>query len=227
MKNEIKIIIKKVPIIGSLAMFISSCLRKYSFSGSGDYWEKRYANKGNSGRGSYGKFAIFKAGIINAFVKENEINSVIEFGSGDGNQLSLFEFKKYIGLDVSLTAVEMCKERFKNDNTKNFFLYDSSQFSDRDPVFKADLALSLDVIYHIIEDKIFDKYMRHLFSSANKFVIIYSSDRDDNKNDAPHYKNRNFSTCIDNNLKDWKLIKKIPNKYPDESSSDFFIFQKL
>ncbi|MCX6701658.1 MAG: class I SAM-dependent methyltransferase [Candidatus Zambryskibacteria bacterium] len=164
---------------------------------------------------------------MNAFVKENEINSVIEFGSGDGNQLSLFEFKKYIGLDVSLTAVEMCKERFKNDNTKNFFLYDSSQFSDRDPVFKADLALSLDVIYHIIEDKIFDKYMRHLFSSANKFVIIYSSDRDDNKNDAPHYKNRNFSTCIDNNLKDWKLIKKIPNKYPDESSSDFFIFQKL
>jgi putative sugar O-methyltransferase len=31
---------------------------------------------------------------------------------------------------------------------------------------------------------------------------------------------------MNNNLKDWKLIKKIPNRYPNESSSDFFIFQK-
>ena len=54
------------------------------------YWENRYKNNGNSGAGSYGRLAEFKADVINNFIAENKITSVIEFGCGDGNQLSLF-----------------------------------------------------------------------------------------------------------------------------------------
>jgi len=32
---------------------------------SNKYWEERYAKGGNSGKGSYGKSAIFKADVIN------------------------------------------------------------------------------------------------------------------------------------------------------------------
>ena len=55
---------------------------------SSKYWENRYKAGGNSGSGSYSNLAIFKAEIINSFVKDNKIESVIEFGCGDGQQLN-------------------------------------------------------------------------------------------------------------------------------------------
>lgn len=59
-----------------------------TFNNSQDYWRKRYEKGGNSGLGSYDHYAVFKADVLNAFFKENHIQSVVEFGCGDGNQLS-------------------------------------------------------------------------------------------------------------------------------------------
>ncbi|NJO90455.1 MAG: class I SAM-dependent methyltransferase [Chloroflexia bacterium] len=96
--------------------------RTEEFSGSLNYWEKRYLNGGSSGKGSYNELAIFKAEIINSFLKENNIDYVIELGCGDGNQLKYMSYKHYIGYDVSKTAVELCKTKFRNDPTKSFKL---------------------------------------------------------------------------------------------------------
>ena len=54
---------------------------------SSKYWNERYKHGGNSGDGSYGHLAEYKAEIINDFIEENQIHNIIEFGSGDGNQL--------------------------------------------------------------------------------------------------------------------------------------------
>ena len=67
--------------------------KKIEFAGSNDYQEKRYQQGGNSGNGSYDILAEFKAEIINKFVNQNEIETVIEFGSEDGNQLRYFDFR--------------------------------------------------------------------------------------------------------------------------------------
>ena len=158
-------------------------------------------------------------------MKDNNIKSVIEFGCGDGNQLSLFSFPNYIGLDVSTTAIKLCMKRFKDDKMKSFFLYDSECFEDNHSIFKADLALSLDVIYHLIENSIFELYMKHLFSSSNKYVIFYSDDI--NTNQKYHEKHRQFSKWVEVNLPKWKLINKIKNRYPNESCADFYIYKKL
>lgn len=101
MKNKLKDIIKRIHLLNNIAEIIYFSLIKIRFPGSKEYWEERYKGEGTSGLGSYGKFAEFKAEIINSFVKDNKINSVIDFGCGDGNQLSLFEIPYYIGLDVS------------------------------------------------------------------------------------------------------------------------------
>jgi len=195
-----------------------------NFMGSKKYWERRYNTGGNSGSGSYGKLAEFKAEVINEFIKENGIIKVIEFGCGDGNQLSLFKIDDYIGLDIAENAVIMCRKRFKGDKTKNFFLYDPNSFEGRDD-FEAKLSLSLDVIYHLIEDDIFKLYMKHLFLASNKFVIIYASDDNDNSMFLSlHCKNRQFSEWIKINLPEWKLIKEIKNSYPNESNSNFYIY---
>jgi len=52
--------------------------RKKSFN-SKKYWEARYVSGRNSGAGSYGRLAKFKADVINDFVKNKKINTVIEF----------------------------------------------------------------------------------------------------------------------------------------------------
>lgn len=197
-----------------------------NYFNSKKYWERRYTIGGNSGLGSYGKLAEFKAEIINKFIKENGIIKIIEFGCGDGNQLSLFKIDDYVGLDIVEIAVIMCRKRFKGDETKNFFLYDPHSFGTENSL-GTELSLSLDVIYHLIENDIFELYMRHLFLVSNKFVIIYSSNNDNNSvSSAIHCKNREFSEWIKTNLPEWKLIKKIKNKYPHESNSNFYIYRK-
>ncbi len=95
-------------------------LKQVLFSGSAEYWELRYASGGSSGQGSYGRLAEFKAEVINNFVMERGVHSVIEFGCGDGNQLQLAKYPVYVGLDVSEKAVAMCKEKFNNDTSKLF-----------------------------------------------------------------------------------------------------------
>ena len=79
------------PIVAPLARLMYHALtsRHRSFAGSVAYWEQRYREGGCSGAGSYGKFGRFKAQVLNQFVVEHGIRTVMEFGCGDGNQLSL------------------------------------------------------------------------------------------------------------------------------------------
>lgn len=79
---------------------------------------------GNSGAGSYNQIGVFKAEIVNNFVKDNGVNTVIEFGFGDGQQLTRAKYPHYIGVDVSKTIYEKTKKRFADDPSKEFRLYD-------------------------------------------------------------------------------------------------------
>lgn len=229
MKSLVKYILK-TPIIGNVANFFFKSIKNNKFPGSEKYWEDRYRLGGNSGSGSYNRLSEFKAKIINDFITEKNISAAIEFGCGDGNNLSLIKYPIYIGLDVSPTAIKICMNKFKSDLSKSFYVYNSLSFCDNHKIFNAELTLSLDVIYHLIEDEIFEKYMADLFASSRKYVIIYSRDYSE-KHDF-HQRSRNFSKWIDENQKSFKLTKKIENPYrfdlndPDNTSNaDFFIYQ--
>ena len=132
---------------------------------SRNYWESRYAAGGNSGGGSYGHLAEYKAEILNKFVADNSIRSIVEFGCGDGNQLRLSKYPSYIGYDVSNNAIGRCREIFSGDHTKQFHLLD--QYDGR----KFDMSMSLDVIFHLVEDDVYQDYMHRLFSSASLHVV--------------------------------------------------------
>jgi cyclopropane fatty-acyl-phospholipid synthase-like methyltransferase len=164
---------------------LSLLRQQAAFRGSAQYWERNYARGGTSGPGSYDTLAQGKAVFLNEFVRTREIGSVIEFGCGDGNQLSLAYYPSYVGLDVSRTAIRWCQQRFAADLAKSFFLYDGTCFTDRTGVFTADVAISLDVIYHLTEDAVFKAYMTHLFAAAAKYVIIYATD-EERRGTAPH-----------------------------------------
>lgn len=197
----------------------------FNFSDSTSYWISRYRSGDNSGSGSYGRLAVFKAEVINSFLKNNEIELAIEFGCGDGNQLSLIKYKKYIGVDVSKEAIKICKNKFKGDETKDFVHIDNYK-----PKL-ANLSLSLDVIFHLVEDSVFEMYMWELFNASKKFVIIYSSNFESQETVARHVKHRKFSDWISNNVEEYKLVQLIKNKYPysgddDTSFADFYVYSR-
>jgi len=121
---SIKQAVKNTPVVGALVRRIYRTLTNStdSFLNSENYWRKRYESGGNSGDGSYGHLAIFKSEIINDFVSKMHIQSIIEYGCGDGNQLKFALYPKYIGFDVSPEATNICSRMFSSDSTKVFKL---------------------------------------------------------------------------------------------------------
>jgi SAM-dependent methyltransferase len=204
-----------------------------AWRGSRPYWEARYSGGGNSGAGSYGHLAHYKADILNEFVEFRQVESVIEFGCGDGNQLSLARYQSYIGLDVSKTAIKKCVSLFHEDSTKHFFLYTPDKFGRDVNKYAADLGISLDVVYHLVEDKLFTFYMKHLFEVSQKWVIIYSSNHNEIIKGS-HVRHRRFTEHVAANFKQWRLTQKLENRYPSAqcgveigSFADFYFFEKF
>jgi hypothetical protein len=224
--------VKATPVLGQLASTAARRYRVSRFPGSATFWERHYAAGRDSGPGSFGHLAQFKAGVIAELCTEKAVESVVEWGCGDGNQLLQLIVPRYVGLDVSRTAVESCVRRFGGDQDKSFFWYDPAAFLDNAGFFTADLALSLDVIYHLVEDVTFSTYMRRLFHSARRHVLIYSSDVDGLRHGEPHVRDRRFSSWIEHNEPDWHLEKTIRNQYPFTGSesagsfSDFFCYTR-
>jgi hypothetical protein len=211
-----------------MRQFIKKIIKKKGSFNSASYWERRYVDGGNSGDGSYGRLALFKATFLNAFISENNIHTSIEFGCGDGHQLSLIQYPKYLGLDVSATIIRSCADKFKEDPAKSFLLYDTNAFFNRQFIF-ADLTLSLDVIYHIVEEPLFKKYLEDLFAASTKYVIIFSTNFD--KAETVHVFHRQFLKYVQQSIPGFELVTKVSNPYPgtgeQESEADFFIFKRI
>lgn len=160
------------------------------FTSSQDYWRDRYRRGGNSGAGSGGQAARHKASVLNAFVEEFHVRSVIEFGCGDGRQLLLSQYADYAGYDISQQAVDQCSALFAGDGSKRFALIEDYRGE------RADLAISLDVLFHLVEDDVYDDYLDRLFAASTAFVAIYSSDEAAPTKTLPHVRHRLVSGDI-------------------------------
>ncbi len=207
-------------------------LRQVIFPGSKNYWQKRYSMGGNSGKGSYGESAKFKSEVLNKFVHDNNISSVTEYGCGDGNQLTYSDYPKYTGLDISPQAIKLCTGLFAEDSFKIFLVYDPNEIETNQQKFSADLVLSLDVIYHLVEDDVYRKYLTNVFNSAKKNVAIYSSNEEvHGVLHSKHVRHRKLTSDIEEWFPAWELKETIKNdnlqseSKGKEPSVDFFIFQ--
>lgn len=195
------------------------------FRSSGDYWEQRYRSGLDSGRGSYGELSRYKADFLNGFVSRNQVESVIEIGCGDGNQLSLAAYPRYLGLDVSRTAVQMCAKRFADDPTKSFLWYDPDRAINLANFLTADLTLSLDVIYHLTETPTYDKYLGDLFSMSRRYVIVYSSDSDE-PSSVPHVRHRHVTRDVEQRFPGVRLLQSVENPFEEHTFARFFVFER-
>jgi methyltransferase family protein len=220
-----------LPILGPIAkrIYTTAITRGQSnlFRTSPEYWNNRYLSGGNSGAGSFGRLAVFKADVVNTFIAEQRIRTIVELGCGDGEQLKLSRYPRYTGIDVSPRAIEICRSRFAEDYTKAFYHMSAAEVH----LIRADLSMSLDVVYHLIEDNIYHDYMSRLFAAGERFVAIYSSNCE-RAATAEHVRHRRFTDWIEQNAPNWQLMMTVPNQFPedakrpdDTSWADFYFFQ--
>jgi SAM-dependent methyltransferase len=228
--------LKRVPVAGAGLARAARYLRRYTFPGSRRYWERRYARGGTSGAGSEGAHARFKAEFLNMFVARHNVTSVVEFGCGDGQQLSLANYPRYLGLDISPTVLARTMARFSGDPTKSFIFYTPSRFSDPCRFISADLAISLDVVYHLVEDGVYYLHLRHVFGAARRFVVLYTSDTDLLAETpdplVPHVRHRPVMRDVARLFPEWRLGEHVPNRHVylgsdlPGSFSDFLVFER-
>jgi SAM-dependent methyltransferase len=231
--SGLKTFIKGIPVIGPTAkrlarLPIVTHVRSLVFPGSASFWENVYRHGGTSGPGSYGRLAHFKAEILNDFVRTRKVRTVIEFGCGDGAQLRLAKYPEYVGVDVSPAAIDRCSLLFADDSSKRFF----SAGALPTDLGTFDLALSLDVIYHLLEDAVFEEYMGRLFRFSRRYVVIYASNYEA-RTQAVHVRHRRFTTWITKNARDWQPAGFVANRFPadptqpeETSFADFHFFAR-
>ena len=201
------------------------------------YWINRYETHKNSGSGSYNRLCDFKNKIVNDFVLTYNVQNVTELGSGDGNQLLNSLYPEYHGYDVSSYIIDKCSEQFKDRPEYKFYHLD-----DDIEIKKSELALSMDVLFHLIEDEVYETYIEKLFNASSKYVIIYSPDQIheeflkkfnvNRKTIGYHVKLRKFTDDVSRLYPDWILSEVIINEFPykrynpNTSFCNFYIYHK-
>jgi cyclopropane fatty-acyl-phospholipid synthase-like methyltransferase len=211
--------------IMQLPLKLRKLINRLNFS-TKDYWELRYQGGGNSGVGSYGAFCEAKAQMLNGLITKYGINEVIEFGCGDGNQLQFYNIEQYLGLDLSSSAISRCIEQYKGDHTKSFLHYDPSNFISNGKIFNAQTTLSVEVIFHLVEDQVYRDYMHNLFKSARDYVIVFSSNTENNKNSSAHLKHHKFTDLVERDFPEWELVEQLPLHVEGKHFNDWYVFRK-
>jgi hypothetical protein len=188
-----------------------------------NYWEKRYKNGGNSGDGSYGIECNFKTDFINQIIQDLNIKTINDFGCGDGNQINQISgYTQYNGYDISQTAIKNCKIKYSNNNRMKFH-------ESIDTFEPSDLTMSLDVLYHIIEDDLYYGYLNSLIELSTKYILIYSTNHTLNNSNKPssHIVWREFSDFIQKKYQ-LKLISITPyGGKKGKNNVSFYLFEKL
>ncbi|MGA9828528.1 MAG: class I SAM-dependent methyltransferase [Rhodanobacteraceae bacterium] len=206
-----------------LPRILLNLLTSIRFPGSSRYWELRYRAGGDSGAGSYGAEADYKAEFLNHCIAQYSISSAMDFGCGDGNQLQKLKIARYLGFDVSRASIQRCRASYASDSSKQFRTLD--EYSDE----TADAALSLDVLYHLVEDDVFDAYLDRLFRAAERMVIIYAIDREETRSiHGRHVRYRQFTSLIAKRFQQFRLVDAPPRPphLPHASGvgASFFVF---
>lgn len=184
---------------------------------SREYWKRRYELGGDSGHGSRGDYLEYKATYINDLIKRLGVRTYLDLGFGDGRLANLIRVPEYLGLDVSPLLVKKQREQ-SHSGDKRFELLENFDAS-----LRFDLAASIDVVYHLVEDSVYFDHLGTLFGAASKHVIIFSSDFQGFG--ATHVRHRNFSNDVERMFPDWEIVQ-FDDSNPTDSFARFALFSK-
>lgn len=132
-----------------------------------EYWENRYKRGGTSGRGSIGELGKWKWEVIEKFAKPTD--DLIDVGCGDLSFWTGRDFPgRYTGIDVSQTIIE--RNRKSRPNLK-FLCSSADELVD---IGTAGIVFCLDVLFHIMDDQIYEKTLSNLTKYSSDWIFIYT-----------------------------------------------------
>jgi 2-polyprenyl-3-methyl-5-hydroxy-6-metoxy-1,4-benzoquinol methylase len=188
------------------------------------YWQEWYSAGNNSGQGSMGELLEFKAAFINKHLEG--VNSVFDFGCGDGSLSRLLNIENYFGIDVSKEIVSKCNKQKKKTNHN----YEQASFIDINPEFikskiQPEALMCIDALYHVMDNSVVDKTLENLFSGISPLVILYTIPNE--KMSGEKIGAINFydnSKKLSKITQDWKLVEE--TKPRGISGAAFFVWSK-
>ena len=68
----------------------------------------------------------------------------------------------YVGLDFSWKVIKTCIYKYQKDKNNGFIYYGQSLYLYKLIGFKSELNMSFNILYHLIEDSVFYKYLLNL-----------------------------------------------------------------
>jgi SAM-dependent methyltransferase len=143
------------------------------------YWHNRYLDGKGSGPSSRGDVAAAKADRINRLL-DGTTRTVVDWGVGDGTVAAGIDANRYLGVDITQAALDLARAACGPRPGWSWLLYDPHL---PPPLtVQADLALSLDVLFHLTDDQAYRTYLQLLFGSAPT-VFIRASNYDAPRND--------------------------------------------
>lgn len=167
------------------------------------YWDKRYRDGRDSGEGSRGPTGRAKAEHVNAVIARHEVRSVIDWGCGDGQVLAqITPDVDYLGVDVSPTILAEVRAA----HPARAFSLAPSPGQPAPAEWRADMGLSMDVMFHLVDDRDYRDYLARLFGTATRVVVIYSTDHDGGHT-ARHVLRRHWTPDIAAQFPDWDLTE--------------------
>ena len=184
------------------------------------YWDRRYRDGRTSGAGSEGAEGAYKAAYVSKFMADHKVATVVDWGCGDGQVLELVKLPKgtsYTGVDVSQIIVDRMRKKFPQH--RFFGPTDDHAWED---AYR--MSMSMDVLFHLPDDRDYFEYLDHLFNSATRHVVIYATDTPDGRT-ARHVFRRKFTDDIAERFLDWELKIAEPPMRPGLSS--FFVYGKV
>lgn len=130
------------------------------------YWDMRYKFGGISGSGSVGKIRADKWVIMDKYI--DNIDDIIDVGCGDlvfwGNRMP----KNYTGIDISSYRIEKNQELYPD----KLFITSPAQIRLDLPPTK--IVTCMDVLQHIMNDKIFEDIIYNLIHYSSKWIFIHT-----------------------------------------------------
>lgn len=131
-----------------------------------EYWERRFSSKdweNNHGRWQTESFARGQIPHLN--IPSDFKGEILDFGCGLGDAIPVyrenFPLAKLLGLDISQTAVEKCRESYGEIAT--FFQ------GSYDAIPDVDVIVASNVLEHLTDDR---NVAKHLLSKCKSFYII-------------------------------------------------------
>lgn len=160
-----------------------------------NYWRARYSAGGSSGTGSEGQNLAFKGNFVSTFIRENQVDTVLDVGCGQGAIIPFLSNVEYLGVDFAEPAVRYCVARWGETEKRKFRHVHRVQSLST----SSDAVLLLEVLMHVTDDEEYRTLLETCFSLAKRFVIIQSpliADLGRKEKRPPHEKYRDLLVSL-------------------------------